>query len=190
MNTSNPPQTDQAFAVWLTGLPASGKSTVTTALVEMLADRGVHPAVLESDVWRKIVTPSPTYTDEEREVFYNALTSIGRLLVDHGVPVIFDATANRRAYRDCARAQIKRFIEVYIDSPLEVCAQRDPKGIYQRGRADPSEHVPGLQAEYEPPVRPELVIHGDRQEPEEAARSILIELERRGYLPGSQQNSA
>lgn len=185
MNTSNLPQTDPAFAVWLTGLPASGKSTVTTALVEMLSDRGIHPAVLESDVWRKILTPQPTYTDEEREVFYNALACIGRLLVGHGVPVIFDATANRRAYRDHARAQIDRFIEVYVDSPLQVCAQRDPKGLYQRGRADPSEHVPGLQAEYEPPIQPEVIIHGDRQEPGEAARAILMELKRRGYIPGS-----
>lgn len=183
MNTSKPPNIDPAFAVWLTGLPASGKSTVTAVLVEELKARGINVAVLESDVLRKILTPCPKYTDEERETFYSTMRYIGQLLVTHGVPVIFDATANRRAYRDQARAQIDRFLEVYVDSPLQVCMGRDPKGIYQRGKAEDSSQVPGLQVQYEPPDHPELVIHGEGEAPRSAALLILRELQERDYVP-------
>ena len=183
MNTSNRPTVEQAFAVWLTGLPASGKSTITAALVNELTHRGVDVAVLESDSMRKILTPCPTYSEEEREGFYTALTYIGRLLADHGVPVIFDATANRRIYRDRARVGFDRFVEVYIDSPLQVCMGRDPKGIYRQGQKDASAQVPGLQTDYEAPHRPDLVIHGDREAPRDAACHILVELQRRCYLP-------
>ncbi len=162
---------DEAFAVWITGLPASGKSTVSKALAAGLRARGVHVEVLESDELRKILTPRARYDEAERETFYTQMAFIGALLVRHGVTVIFDATANKRIYRDQARRQIQRFLEVYVDTPLEVCMRRDPKGIY-RG----SNNVPGLQAVYEPPHDPDLVIHGDREKPEEAARRIVERL--------------
>jgi adenylylsulfate kinase len=173
-----------AFAVWLTGLPASGKSTLAGALRRELEGRGIRAAVLESDALRRVLTPKPVYTDEERDTFYAALAYIGRLLTENGVPVIFDATANRRAYRERARAQIPRFLEVYVECPLEVCVARDPKGLYGRGRDGQATRVPGLQAEYEPPERPELVVRGDRERPEEAARRIVEALRARGYLDG------
>ena len=94
---------------------------------------------------------------------------IGTLLTRHGVPVIFDATANRRSYRDAARRQTPRFIEVFVDVPLEVCVARDPKGIYRNATDD----VPGLQAVYEPPEKPEIVINGLRESPLDAARRIV-----------------
>jgi adenylylsulfate kinase len=169
--------------VWLTGLPASGKSTVTAALVARLAECGVDMAVLESDVWRRILTPHPTYDKEERDAFYLALVAIGQLLIDHGVSIIFDATANRRAYRDLARAKIPRTVEVYVDAPLAVCVERDPKGIYRRAQGDQAGHVPGLQDDYEPPPRPDVVVHSDREDPGHAAERILTELRRRGYIP-------
>lgn len=117
-----------AFTVWITGLPASGKSTITRAVVDQLAARGVDVAVLESDVLRPVLTPSATYSEQERETFYRAMTYIGALLVAHGVPVIFDATANRRAYRAGARATIERFIDVYDKlAPLRVSSRREPR---------------------------------------------------------------
>jgi adenylylsulfate kinase len=124
--------------------------------------------VLESDALRRIFTPHPRYDEEEREAFYRQIVYIGALLARHGVAVIFDATANRRAYRDWARARIPRFIEVYVDTPLEVCMSRDPKGIYRDGR-----EVPGLQAAYEPPLDAEVVIHGDQEPAQVAARRIV-----------------
>ena len=173
--------TEPGFAVWLTGLPSSGKSTLAAALSKLLAARGVDAAVLESDVLRRVLTPHPVYSEEERDSFYRAMAYIGKLLVDHGVPVIFDATANRRAYRDRARCEIARFVEVYVECPLDVCIARDPKGIYQRGREGGTNTVPGLQADYEPPEHPDLVVRADRESPEEAAQRVIAELAARNY---------
>ncbi len=162
-----------AFAVWITGLPSSGKSTVTAALAAQLAARGVDVAILESDALRRVFTPHPTYSEEEREVFYGAMVHVGQLLVDHGVGVIFDATANRRAYRDRARQLIRNFLEVFIDCPLSVCMERDVKGIYRNAKAGGSATVPGLQAIFETPENPDLVISSSGESPEGAARRIV-----------------
>ncbi len=171
------------FAVWITGLPASGKSTLTTALVQALSMRGIRAAVLESDALRRILTPHPRYDEEEREVFYGAMAYIGRLLAEHGVPVIFDATANRRAYRDRARREIPRFLELYVDTPLAICVARDPKGIYRKAQEGAAATVPGVQAAYEPPLHPEVVIKGDREAPEIGAERIVAMLIKRRFLP-------
>ena len=175
-------RTKDAFAVWVTGLPASGKSTIVASLKAQLAERGVDVAVLESDVLRHIFTPHPRYDEEEREAFYRQIVYVGTLLTQHGVPVIFDATANRRRYRDQARRQIPRFLEVYLDCPLETCITRDPKGIYRKGREGSADSVPGLQLTYEPPESADVVVQGDREMPEVAALRIIAKLVDRGYV--------
>lgn len=171
-----------AFAVWITGLPASGKSTITRALVRELAARGIEVAVLESDALRRVMTPHPTYSEDEREMFYRAMTYIGSLLVEHGVPVVFDATANRRAYREAGRAAIERFVEVFVVCPLDECIARDPKGIYRKGQSAQASTVPGLQASYEEPEHPDVVVPGSGESPESSARTVMRFLEARGYV--------
>jgi adenylylsulfate kinase len=171
-----------AFAVWITGLPASGKSTVTAALERQLRARGIQVAVLESDALRKMFSSPAAYSEQDREYFYGALAFIGYVLTEHGIPVVFDATANRRSYRDRARGQIENFIEVLVDCPLEVCVERDPKGIYRKAREGRASHVPGLQEVFEPPEKPDVVVHGDRGDPEQAARQIVEVLERKLFL--------
>ena len=173
---------DAGFAVWITGLPSSGKSTVAEALRRELAGLGVNVAVLESDDLRKVLTPDPRYDEREREIFYGALVRIGKILTDHGVSVIFDATGHRRDYRDRARREIAGFLEVFVDCPLAVCIARDPKGIYRRGRDGEFTEVPGLQVEYEPPVAADAVVRGDAEEPETAARRIVRKLREKGYV--------
>jgi adenylylsulfate kinase len=175
-------ETKRPFAVWITGLPASGKSTLAAALRELLAARGVDVAVLESDALRRVFTPRPRYDDEDRDHFYRQMVFVGRLLIEHGVPVIFDATANRRAYRDRAREQIPQFLEVYVATSLSTCIARDPKGIYRRGQEGGASTVPGIQAIYEPPETPDLVVNGDKEQPEAAARRVLSALLERNYL--------
>jgi adenylylsulfate kinase len=170
-----------AFAVWITGLPASGKSTLTKALAARLAARGIDAAVLESDELRKILTPDPRYEDDERDRFYSQMTYIGTLLVRHGVPVIFDATANRRIWRETSRRAIPKFIEVYVDTALEACMARDPKGIYRRARQGEASTVPGLQDAYEPPEKPDVVMHGDRESADIVAARIIEKLIKKGY---------
>jgi adenylylsulfate kinase len=161
-----------SFAVWLTGRPASGKSAIARELVRLLHERGVEVSVLESDLMRTQLTPFPRYDDADRDFFYGSLGDIGAQLVKRGRPVLFDATANRRAYRDAARKRIERFAEVYVDTPLEICKARDPKGLY-RG---------GMTIDYEPPLAPELVIEGSRTPPAQGARAILALLEKRAWV--------
>ena len=120
MESSSP----NAFAVWITGLPASGKSTLASVLAHELRELGVNITVLESDTLRALFSRDPRYDEQDREYFYAALAFIGRVLVEHGISVIFDATGNRRRYRDRARQQIPRFIEVFVECPLELCVQR------------------------------------------------------------------
>jgi adenylylsulfate kinase len=170
-----------AFAIWVTGLPASGKSTLVSALKAQLQNQGIDAAVLESDVLRKIFLPGQ-YDEQARDAFYRQIVYIGTLLVEHGVPVIFDATANRRLYREWARQQIARFVEVYVECPLEICMARDPKGIYGQGKAGKSQTVPGLQSVYEPPVRPDFVVDGRAEHLEEAARQVVDMLAQRGII--------
>jgi adenylylsulfate kinase len=172
----------EPFAIWVTGLPASGKSTLVSALRRQLDARGVHLAVLESDVLRKVFTPQPRYDEQERDLFYTEMIYVGALLIEHTVSVIFDATANRRAYRNAARAQIPKFLEVYVDCPLEVCIARDPKGIYRGGSQGRSCTVPGMQATYEPPEAPDVLIHGDREPAETGAERVIAKLEEKGFL--------
>jgi adenylylsulfate kinase len=164
---------EQAFAIWLTGLPASGKSTIAAALRPQVEGLGCRVEVLESDAVRRVLTPAPTYSQAERDFFYRALAFLGARLVAHGVTVIFDATANKRAYRDFARSLIPRFIEVWVECPLELAMQRDYKGTYRRGQRSESATVPGLQDAYEAPLNPEVRIDTTKLSAKEAARVIL-----------------
>jgi len=134
----------------------------------MLSDHQLSLVVLESDVMRTILTPHATYEDSEREWFYRALASIGSVITQNGVNVIFDATANKRTYRERARALIPRFVEVYIQCPLDVCMERDPKGIYRNAIAGNAATVPGLQIAYEPPDSAELILDCRRSAGENA----------------------
>ena len=169
----------KTFALWLTGLPASGKSAIARQLAAQLHALGVECALLESDVMRKQLTPFASYDEAERDFFYAALLDFALSLVARGRPVIFDATANRRRYRDAARAAIGRFVEAYVDTPLEVCAARDPKGLY---RDNAIASLPGVRAPYEPPLAPEVVLHGDRGTPEASAQRVVALLRNRGWI--------
>jgi adenylylsulfate kinase len=172
----------RAFAVWLTGLPASGKSAIARELKACLATVGLAVEILESDAARRLLTPRPTYRLEERDLFYRALAYCGSRLVAHGVPVIFDATANRREHRDLARALIPHFLEVAVVCSLEVCRRRDTKGTYLKAVAGQADTVPGLQEPYEPPLSPEVTVETTQLGPEAAAMKVLEALQACGYV--------
>jgi adenylylsulfate kinase len=146
-----------------------------------LAAEGVNTQILETDELRRVLTPNPTYSPEEREVFYTSLAYIGWLLTVNGVNVIYDATANRRRWRDYAKARIPRFLEVYMDCPLEVCEARDPKGIYKLAATGVARFVPGAQQEYEPPLAPDFTLDC-REDPKWLADQLIGEIRRRGFL--------
>lgn len=173
--------TARGFAVWLTGLPASGKSSVARELVNRLGELRVPVVVLESDSLRKILTPDATYSPEERDRFYRTMAMLGELITRTGVNVIFDATASRVFYRDYARELIPKFMEAYVRCPLEVCMKRDPKGIYTRARGGAATTVPGLQSPYEPPKAPELTLECE-DSVQTAANLVLDKLKYLKYL--------
>ena len=154
-----------SWAIWITGLPGSGKSVLARATAAELRAGGDTVVVLELDEIRKIVTPSPTYTDTERDVVYRALVYMAATLTKSGTPVIIDATAHRRAWRELARRLIPTFAEVQLVCPLELCRERErervhcnaPPKIYARaGR--PDARVPGVDVPYEPALRSELTV--------------------------------
>lgn len=170
-----------SWAVWLTGRPAAGKTTLARALKELAADRGVALVHLESDSLRRILTPEATYEPEEREGFYEIVADLAALLTEQGFPVVVDATAPRRAHRDRARNRIPQFLEAFVDTPAEVCERRDPKGLYAAARQGHAPHLPGAGEPYEEPVRPDVVVSGTAP-PEEAVGALWRVLHDRGFL--------
>jgi adenylylsulfate kinase len=171
-----------SWAIWITGLPGSGKSVLARAAAHTLGSAGERITVLELDEIRRVLTPRPTYSDLEREVVYRALACMAHLLSDAGRPVIIDATAHRRAWRELARQLIPRFAEVQLVCPAEVCREREarrqtgsaPRGIYGRS-GEPGATVPGVNVAYEPPVSPELVVDTAVEDvPAAAARIVAL----------------
>ena len=169
------------FALWLTGLPASGKSSIVAQLLPKLASLDITVEVLESDAVRRILTPEASYSKEERDLFYRALGFMGARLLAHGVNVIIDATASRRAYREFARTLIPDLLEVSVECPLQVCMDRDKKGTYRRGLQGESSTVPGLQDPYEAPLSPDLIINTTELLPDASADQIVALLRSRDH---------
>ena len=169
------------IALWITGLPGSGKSTVADELKKARPDF----AVLRMDELRKIVTPKPTYSDFERDIVYKALVYLSKKLTELEYDVIIDATGNLRKWRDFARQLLPRYLEVYLRCPIELCIQREknrietyeaPKDIYKKG--DKGWPVPGMVVPYEEPLNPEIVIDTGSTSIKDAVERILNELER------------
>ncbi len=180
----------QGWCVWVTGLPGSGKSVVSKALIRLLEQKGIRAQLLSSDALRKVLTPKPTYTLEERDIVYSTLVYIAELLTRNGVNVVIDATGNLRRYRENARWHIPKFIEAYLECPLEVCMQREskrrkthhaPKQIYTRALEGKAPTVPGVGQPYEPPTNPEITIDATKHTPEQAAEKILETLTKKWH---------
>jgi len=148
-------------AIWITGLPGSGKSTVAEAF------RKRHPefVILRMDELRKVVTPAPTYSEAERELLYRCIVYMAKRLTELGHDVIIDATGNMRRWRELARKLIPDFAEVYLKCSLSECRRREglrrethaaPRSIYEKG--EKGWPVPGVTVPYEEPLEPEVVI--------------------------------
>lgn len=164
------------FVLWLTGLPASGKTTLAYALQRKLASINIPTVILDSDEMRVILTPQPSYSPSERDWFYGVLGQFAKLLAKSGVNVLIAATANRRHYRDQTRQQMARFVEVYVHCDLATCQQRDPKGIYAQAQEGTAVRVPGMGSSYEPPTQPEVVVDTTLLTAEAAATAVCHQL--------------
>lgn len=175
-------QRTSGFAVWLTGLPSSGKSTIAHELKRLLSEQGVSVQILDSDDLRGRFTPHPTFTDEERKWFYEMIVFLAGLLTENGVNVLIAATGSRRDYRDNGRSGIGRFAEVYIDCPREVCRARDPKGLWKQAERGEIHALPGAGIPYDAPQSPEIRVDSHRMTVREAAQHIFEGLFRKGFF--------
>jgi adenylylsulfate kinase len=171
----------KGWCLWITGLPGSGKSTITSLLARKLETLAVSAEVVSVDHVRKHLTPTPTYMEEERSLVYAALVFTSFMLTKNGINVIIDATGNRRKFRDQARRLIQGFMEVYVKCPLDMCIQREktrehphlaPPNIYSKAESGIAPNVPGVGVPYEP-SNPEVTIDSSKLSPSECADVVL-----------------
>ncbi|MCA9620399.1 MAG: adenylyl-sulfate kinase [Myxococcales bacterium] len=146
---------------WLTGLPASGKTTLARALLEATKREGHAACLLDSDEVRRRLVPAHGYDEDGRRDFYTTLGGLAAMLAEQGLVVLVAATAHRRSYRDAARALAPAFVEIHVATTLEECRRRDPKGLYARAASDGATTLPGLGVGYEAPESPDVVAMGE-----------------------------
>ncbi|MGB8930339.1 MAG: adenylyl-sulfate kinase [Anaeromyxobacteraceae bacterium] len=160
--------------VWITGLPSSGKSTLARRIQTRLRGAGVAAALLDGDELRAALAPPPGYDPESRARLYATLAALAAILARQGLVAIVAATAHRREFRERARALAPRFVEVFVDVPLDVCAGRDTKGLYAAARRGAITGLPGVGADFERPVAPDIVADGgeDAAAPEAVERLL------------------
>jgi adenylylsulfate kinase len=169
-----------SWAIWITGVPGSGKSTLARGAAKELHALHSPVRVLELDEIRKTLTPSATYTEAERDEVYRTLVYLAAMLTEAGVPVIIDATAHRRAWRELARREIPHFAEVQVLCPVDVARDRErkrpaghaPRDIYAQAER-PGAAVPGVNVPYEPALAPELLIDTAREDAKSGATRIV-----------------
>ena len=171
------------FCLWITGLPGSGKSTIAKELERIFSEAGINFVTLSLDKIRKVLTPEPKYTDQERELVYRSLVFMAQLMVEQcSKNVIIDATGHRRAFRNLARQLIPEFAEIYVKCPLERCKARDASRRGQPVQKDLYKHayegrlkgkLPGISAPYEESEDPEVLVASDILSPHESARKIM-----------------
>jgi adenylylsulfate kinase len=146
--------------VWFTGLPASGKSTLAGRVRDALAAAARPSVLLDGDEVRRAFVPKIGYTEAARAGFYATLGKLAALIASQGLIVLVAATAQRRVWREWARAAAPRFIEVHVKATPDECAERDEKGLYTAAKAGLLKGLPGVDAEYEAPAAPTLTCSG------------------------------
>jgi adenylyl-sulfate kinase len=163
----------KGLTVWFTGLSSAGKTTISQALYEDLRGRRYRVEWLDGDVIRQRLSKGLGFSKEDRDENIRRIGFVAELLTRHGVIVLVSAVSPYRAVRDEMRQRIGNFLEVYVQAPLEVCEQRDLKGIYKRARAGEMDNVTGINDPYEPPLTPEVVCRTDRETLAESKTKVL-----------------
>lgn len=177
---------ESGFTVWFTGLSGSGKSTISDALVAELQQRDSRIEVLDGDIVRENLSKGLGFSKEDRDTNVRRIAFVADLLSRNGVPVITAAISPYREIREEAREMMDgRMIEVFVDTPLEVCEARDVKGLYAKARSGEIPEFTGVSDPYEAPEKPELTIKTENETPEESAAQILAFLEEQKLIPGA-----
>jgi len=182
-----PPRNKQGYCIWFTGLSGSGKTATTQVLTSLLLERGREVAILDGDVVRTHLSKGLGFSKEDRDTNILRIGFVAGEIVHAGGTVICAAISPYRATREEARKMVgENFIEIFMDTPVEVCEQRDVKGLYAKARQAMVDGKPmgftGVDDPYEPPVSPEISLRGSGVTPEENARQIVAYLEEQGYI--------
>ncbi len=170
------------FCIWLTGLPSAGKTTIAKALVPKLKARGWNVELLDGDEVRKGLSADLGFDRKAREVHAARVTYVAKVLARNGVIPIVALISPYASSRAKARAEIGSFVEVHVTTPIEVCEERDVKGLYKKARAGEIHEMTGVDDPYEAPERPDLTIDTIHFTPDQSATSILDHLERTGWI--------
>src|SRR5947199_1632468 len=174
--------TRKGFTIWFTGLSGAGKSTLSEVLEERLKARGRNVEILDGDIVRTHLSKGLGFSREDRDTNIKRIAFVCSLLTRNGVICISAAIAPYREAREWARQEIGNFVEIYVKCPIDVCRQRDVKGLYKLVDEGKIKNFTGVDDPYEEPEHPELVIETDRETIEESIARIFAKLEELGYL--------
>src|SRR5688572_1462291 len=171
------------FCIWLTGLSGSGKSTTAAALVRLLEESGATVRLLDGDAFRR-QSPALGFSRQDRDANVRRMGQAASALVHQGHAVIVAAISPYRETRDEVRRMIgpDRFLEVFVNTPLDVCERRDPKGLYAKARSGEVTRLTGVDDPYEPPPTPDIELDTVTRDAEENARVILDRVRGRGWI--------
>ncbi|HYW01943.1 MAG TPA: adenylyl-sulfate kinase [Candidatus Acidoferrum sp.] len=172
----------QGFVIWLTGLPGSGKTTIARDLEPRLRNLNWPVEILDGDEIRQNLSKGLGFSREDRETHLKRAAYVAKLLSRNGVAVIAAFISPYRNVREYARTETTNFIEVFVKCPLQVCAQRDPKGLYKKASTGQIKDLTGPQDIYEEPLTPDLVVETDTLTVEECADKILAKLNQLGLM--------
>jgi adenylylsulfate kinase len=181
-NVENGAENQRGFTLWFTGLSGAGKTTVAEIVEHEIKERGLRVEVLDGDIVRTNLSKGLSFSRDDRNINVLRIGFVANLLARNGVAVIVSAISPYKEARDQVRRRIIDFVEVFVDVPLEVAAERDVKGLYKKAFAGEIDHFTGVSDPYEPPVAPDLVLKTDEETPEESARKVIEKLEFFGYL--------
>jgi adenylyl-sulfate kinase len=172
----------KGFTLWFTGMSGAGKSTISNLLELQLRALGAEVEVLDGDVVRTHLSKGLGFSKEDRDENIRRIGFVCELLSRHGVISIAAAISPYRAVREEVRSRIPNFVEVYVECPVEVLAQRDVKGLYKKARAGEIRHFTGISDPYEPPLAPEVTVNSSQETPEQSVETIWATLERLGLV--------
>jgi sulfate adenylyltransferase len=179
-----PPRHQQGFCLWFTGLSGAGKSTTAEIVTSLLLEHGRQITILDGDVVRTHLSKGLGFSRDDRDTNILRIGFVASEIVRHNGVVICAAVSPYRAARNECRSMVSdgRFIEVFVDTPIEVCEQRDVKGLYSKARRGELKGFTGVDDPYEAPIDPEIVLDTVKYSPEQNARRIIAFLEQRGFL--------
>jgi adenylylsulfate kinase len=172
----------RGVTLWFTGLSGAGKTTITKALEKELIERGCEIEILDGDIIRENLTKGLGFSKADRDENIRRIGFVANLLTRHGVIVLVSAISPYREIREEVKAKIGDFVEVFVNAPLNVCEDRDVKGLYKRARAGEIKSFTGIDDPYEPPLNPEIECRTDKEELSESVTKVIDKLTEMGYL--------